>query len=168
MTIEHFWHLIEQSCAADERGENQIACLDNLVKNLSPREMISFEGHCWDLMSIAFRRELWAVATIIEPGCNQASFDSMRAWLILRGRNVFDKIVSDPEKIVDCIPPKTIPWFHSGESLLRIVPANYRTLVGDEMPTVPRKVPYILKGNRWTEPDLPALYPSLWRFYRGG
>lgn len=163
MTLDQFWQLIEESRAA---GPDQVYALEKEVLNLPPREMISFEGHCWDLLSLSFRRELWAAAAVIEPDCSQGSFDAMRAWLILEGREFFEQAVARPEVIAGRVPNPSSHWRKHGERLLEVVPRNYRKLTGEEMPTVPRKVPYVIKGQRWVESDLPDMYPSLWRKYR--
>jgi hypothetical protein len=166
MTLEHFWQLIEQSRTAAATGEDQIAALARTVLVLPPYEMISFEGHCWDLLSVSFRRELWAVSAIIEPGCSQGSFDALRAWVILGGKEFFDRVVAHPEQLAERLPVHARPWLVVGEELLDLVPHNYPKLTGEEMPTVPRKVPYVIKGSRWSEADLPEMFPELWRKYR--
>lgn len=166
MTLEQFWQMIEQSRSASAAGKDQISALTEAVIAMPPREMISFEGHCWDLLSMSFRREFWAVAAIIEPGCSQGSFDALRAWLILSGKEFFDRVLAHPELIAECISVNTRPWLITGEKLLDIVPMNYPKVTGEEMPTVPRKVPYVIKGSRWSEADLPDMYPELWRKYR--
>src|SRR5688572_27814987 len=107
MTLEQFWQMIEQSRAASAAGEDQIAALTEAVIALPPREMSSFEGHCWDLLSMSFRRELWAVAAIIEPGCSQGSFDALRAWLILWGKEFFERVTAHPELIAERVPANT-------------------------------------------------------------
>lgn len=166
MTVDQFWQMIEQSRAAAERGEDPIAYLDKAIGALPPREMVSFEGNCWDLLSLSFRRELWAAAAIIEPACSQGAFDALRAWLILQGKEVFDRVVANPVRLADCPPLRSTPWQTTGSRLLDLVPRNYQKATGEEMPTVPRKIPYVIKGPRWTEHELPEMYPELWRKYR--
>src|SRR5262249_47877901 len=124
-------------------------------------------GHCWDLLSLSLRRELWAVATIIEPGCTPVSFDNLRAWMILEGRDYFDQVNAKPERLAERALRGKSPWAPEGEQLLRVVPRVYRNLTGEDLPTLPRTVPYVLKGQRWTEFDLPEMYPELWKKYRG-
>jgi Protein of unknown function (DUF4240) len=166
MTLDQFWQLIEQSRATGGTVEEQVAALEGVVHALPPREMVSFEGHCWDLLSHSFRRELWAVAAVIEPGCSQGSFDAMRAWMILGGREFFERAVAHPSQIADRVPAQARPWHVAGEKLLQMVPQHYQSVTGEEMPTIPRKVPYVIKGTRWTEADLPDMFPELWRKYR--
>ena len=166
MTLDHFWLLIEASRAAGRTDIDQINALEQAVLSLPPREMVAFEGHCWDLLSLSFQRELWAAAAVIEPGCSQGSFDALRAWMILEGRDFFERALTHPEVIADRIPSRTMPWLRPGERLLDVVPRNYHNVTGEEMPTVPRKVPYVIKGRRWVEAELPEMYPKLWRKYR--
>lgn len=166
MTLEQFWQLIEQSrSAAAAKRDTQIAFLEKSLRAMPPQEMVQFEGHCWDLLSLAYRREIWAVATIIQPTCTHASFDAVRAWLILQGQEFFDLVTNDPPRLADRSRRGHVPWMPEGEFLLRLVPRVYRSITGEDLPTLPRKVPYVLKGQRWTEYDLPELYPDLWKKY---
>jgi hypothetical protein len=163
MTIDQFWRLIEQCRMA---GERRLAVLEEMLRKLSPREMVSFEGHSWDLLSISYRREIWAVAAIIDPLCSQAAFDAVRGWMILEGKEFFTEVISRPEKLAERVTPGQVPWRVEGEQLLALVSRVYQNMTGDELPTLPRTVPYVLKGQRWNEQDLPDLYPEQWRKYR--
>jgi hypothetical protein len=166
MTIEQFWQIIEECRAAADRGASRIEALQKLVSRLSPREMVSFEGHLWDLLSISYRREIWAVATIIDPAFNQGDFEAIRAWMILEGREFFDAVALDAQRLADRVPPGKVFWLSDGDRLLNMVQHLYRAVARDELPTLPRTVPYALKGQRWSDDDLPSLYPELWQKYR--
>lgn len=165
MTIDQFWRLIEQSRTAG--ADKQIDALEQALRKLPPREMVSFEGLCWDLLSLSYKREIWAVATIIDPYCTQAAFDAVRAWTVLEGREFFEQVTARPDKLAERVPKGQAPWAAVGEKLLSLVPRLYREATGDELPTLPRTVPYVLKGHRWAEGDLPELYPDVWKKYRG-
>jgi hypothetical protein len=165
MTIEQFWQLIDQSRVVD-KGETHVGNLEKAIRALEHRDIVSFEGHCWDLLSMSFKREIWAVATIIQPSCSHGSFDSVRAWMILKGREFFEQVCTNPERLAASIPRGRVSWLPDGEMLIRLVPRVYRNLTGEDLPTLPRKVPYVLKGQRWTEFDLPDMFPALWQKYR--
>jgi hypothetical protein len=164
MTTEKFWQLIEQSRAAGD----QLAALEAAVAALPPREMVAFEGLCWDMLSLSYHRSVWAVAAIIQPGCGDGAFEAVRAWMVLQGQEFFEQATAHPEKIAERVPADVflLPWEKDGEELLRLVPRLYLQATGEDLPTLPRKVPYVLKGQRWTEYDLPELYPAVWRKYR--
>lgn len=166
MTNEQFWQLIEESRAAAAKGESQVGFLEKAVGALPAKEIVTFEGHCWDALSLCFRREIWAVAAIMQPSCNQGTFDAVRAWMILQGKEFFDGVVATPQRLADGAPRGRVPWLPDGEMLMRLIPRLYRRVTSDEMPTVPRKVPHVLKGTRWTDHDLPEMYPELWKKYR--
>jgi len=165
MTIDNFWQLIEQS-RTGLKGDPPISILERAIRTMPHREIVSFEGHCWDLLSLSYKREIQAVATIVQPTCTQMSFDGVRAWLILQGKVFFDAVCAAPERMSERCPRGRVPWIPDGEMLLRLVPRVYLNLTGEDLPTLPRKVPYVLKGQRWTEYDLPDMYPELWRRYR--
>lgn len=166
MTMEHFWQLIEQSRAARLKGETQIGSLEKALCALPPNQIVEFEGNCWDLLSLSYKREIWAVATIIQPSCTHGSFDAARAWVVLEGKDFFDEVMAKAENLARRAPRGQVPWVPDGEMLLRLVPRIYLKITGEDLPTLPRKIPYVLKGERWTEFDLPELYPALWKRYR--
>jgi hypothetical protein len=166
MTTEQFWQLIEQSRGATSSGDIRIAFLDKAIRALKPAEMVAFEGHLWDMLSLSYRREIMAVATIIQPTCTHASFDAVRAWMVLEGKEFFDRVTEEPRNLVERAPRGRVPWIPDGELLLRLVARVYRAATGDDLPTLPRTVPYVLKGQRWTEHDLPDMFPDLWKKYR--
>jgi hypothetical protein len=166
MTTEQFWEMIEQSRAAGLKGASQIEALEKVLCAMPPNEIVSFEGNCWDLLSLSYNREIWAVATIIQPNCTHGSFDAARAWIVLEGKEFFDQVMAKPERLSERVPPGLVPWIPDGEMLLRLVPRLYMKITGEDLPTLPRKVPYVLKGQRWTEFDLPEMYPELWKRYR--
>jgi hypothetical protein len=166
MTIEAFWQLVEQSRATAVKGESRVGMLDRALTASQPREIVAFEGHCWDLLSVSFNREIWAAATIIQPSCTANSFEAARAWTILEGKEFFEQVCEAPERLADRAPRGQVPWLPEGEMLLRLAPRVYRKVTGEDLPTLPRTVPYVLKGQRWTEYDLPEMFPDLWRKYR--
>ena len=59
------------------------------------------------LMADSYRTPLWAAAYVINGGCSDDGFDYFRGWLIVQGRQVFERAVADPDALADLavIPP---------------------------------------------------------------
>jgi hypothetical protein len=166
MTTERFWQLIELSRMAAACGQSQLDRLETALLNLPRMELVEFEATLWDLLSLSYRREIWAVATIIQPKCSHGSFDAARAWMVLEGEKFFEQVMTNSETLAKHAPRGSIPWVPDGGRFLKLARRIYQRMTGEDLPTLPRKIPHVLKGERWTNSDLPELYPALWKKYR--
>lgn len=50
-------------------------------------------------MAISHRNQLWAAGYLINDGCSDDGFEYFRAWLIAQGREVFERVVADPDAL---------------------------------------------------------------------
>lgn len=48
----------------------------------------------------SYTSNLWAAAYIVMGGCSDDSFDYFRAWLLYLGKETYETIIKDPEKII--------------------------------------------------------------------
>jgi hypothetical protein len=63
-----------------------------------PREQIAGAAQpFWDLMADSYRGDLWAATYMINGGASDDGFDYFRGWLIAQGRQVFERVVADPD-----------------------------------------------------------------------
>jgi hypothetical protein len=51
------------------------------------------------LLAESYRAPLWAAAYMINGGCSNDGFDDFRGWLIVQGREVSERIVTDPDAL---------------------------------------------------------------------
>ena len=170
MTIEQFWQLIKQKpkCRrqvgparftawrrhSDNCGAHVRSCNSKRIAGICCRSPTGVKSG---------RSRPSSSPVAIMP---ETVFEAVRAWMILEGQEFYDRVTADPTRLSERAPRGRIRWLPDGELLLRMVPQVYRNLTGEELPTLPRKVAYVLKGNRWTDYDLPELYPDLWKKYR--
>lgn len=104
MDAEQFWKLIEEarSQVADPGDGDTVAlrCADLLAAR--PREeIVAAQQVLCDLLADSYRNPLWAAAYILNGGCSDDGFDYFRGWLVVQGREVFERAVRDPDSLAD-------------------------------------------------------------------
>lgn len=104
MDIDTFWSLIETT-KAESSGDIAIQrdLLIERLKELSEEEIVAFEDIYAQMETQAYRGELWDVAYIVHCGCTEEGFTDFRAWLIAQGRDVYQKVIEDPQNLADVI-----------------------------------------------------------------
>ena len=99
MSEDQFWEIIEQTKADDPQDQ-----LDNLVGLLSTMtvdDIFGFDYRLDKFLELSYRSDLWAAAYILCGGCSDDSFDYFRAWLVSKGRTVFETAVENPDSLID-------------------------------------------------------------------
>jgi hypothetical protein len=142
VTTDEFWNLVDRARGqatdgdADMIGENLVGVLSTL-----PDADILGAGRILDgLMSQAMLVDLWAAAYAIGGGCSDDGFEDFRGWLVSRGREVFERVVADPDALAD------LPEVHvainrgdhlSGESTVFAAWRAWEQRTGEECPPEP-------------------------------
>src|SRR5512134_2826872 len=104
MDVETFWKLIDTTREASDGDNSKHAdLLVNALVPLSLEEIFAFEAIWDDLMDFAYDAALWDAAYIIGCGCGDSGFWDFRAWLIAQGKEVYEKVLTDPESLADLI-----------------------------------------------------------------
>lgn len=157
MNKEQFWELI---AAARDRAitpHEREAIAREATSLLAARpvdEIVAAEQVLWDLMVESYTNPLWAAAYTTNGGCSDDGFDYFRGWLIAQGREVFERVVADPDAlaklpVVQAAAAAGIDL--EGEDMLVIAWNAHITATGDQLP-----------------PDAPTIrYPQLdpaWNF----
>ena len=161
---ELFWSIIDQSRAqaeADnptgdlaELAEAQAEYATELLLRCKPTEIVGFQQYFNDRMAESYRRDVWAVAYIVNGGCSDDGFEYFRAWMIGQGREYYEAALRNPERAADRISPDDEA---ENEDLWGSAVEAYEKTDRD-MPEV-KYGPLELVGREWTEDDLPRLYP---------
>jgi hypothetical protein len=155
-----FWRLIEEARVERERDvDAQAVRLQALLAALPADEIIAFDDLFWEMMSRAYRNELWAAAYVINGGCSDDGFDYFRGWLIAQGEQVFHAAIRGPEETLLTVADE---GDIEGEAMLYSAFYAYLDKTGQEMPLRMRP-PRELAGEEWDEETVAALYPRLAR-----
>jgi hypothetical protein len=104
---------------------------------MAPREIVAAAQILWELMVDSYRNPLWAAAYLINGGCSDDGFDYFRGWLIVQGREVFERIVADPDALADLPAIRAqAPGMANieCEDTLYIASMAHRAATGQELP----------------------------------
>jgi hypothetical protein len=157
MDATDFWNLIDDARARVGAPEDAEAVVERASALLATRprdEILAAQQVFWDLMAASYRAPLWAAAYTINGGCSDDGFDYFRGWLIAQGREVFERVVADPDTLAEL--PLVREAAAAGidlecEEMLGVAWDAYAVTTGQSMP------------ERSFTIDYPALDPD-WNF----
>lgn len=132
MDISTFWKLINKTLR-DSVGDSfkQSELLAEALAQLPEADILIYDVILWELMQKAYIVDLWEAAYIIGCGCGDDGFMDFRAWLIGRGKDVFEKALIDPESLLDIVETG---WETQEENLLYVAPQAYEMKTGKDIP----------------------------------
>jgi len=161
---QEFWELIERSSGKAPATEGHATRLAKLLSHRSVAEVISFDQHFQECLNRSYRWDLWAVAYIILGGCSDDMFDYFRAWLIGQGREFFERVMADPSRAAERIPPGEEA---DAEELLYVANDAHLALTGEDLPAgeYRQQRPNEPLGEPWEEESLEQRYPALCEKY---
>jgi hypothetical protein len=99
LDLKRFWDVIGASIRPTRREQLE-ALLEQLAR-MRREEIIGFDLRLWDLIGKANRVDVWAAAYVVRGGCSDDGFCYFRAWLVSQGRRVFEKVLADPESLIE-------------------------------------------------------------------
>ena len=166
MTADQFWNIIETTRAEPSMDARAAALGAELLK-LSSEEVVGFEKCFGEMQDRAYTWNLWGAAYIIGGGCSDDAFMDFRSWLISRGREIFDRAVSDPDSLAELDLGSNAPEDAFFEEFAYVAAEVYEEKTGEDMPYVDRPTPADPAGEPWREDadDLARRFPRLWAKY---
>lgn len=130
MSEDQFWELIELSKADDP--QDQLDNLTKLLSDLTVDEIFGFDYQLDKHLEGSYNSELWAAAYIVCDGCSDDSFDYFRAWLISKGRDVYENALSSPDSLLEVFESMGENDFPENEEILYAALDAYEELTGKE------------------------------------
>lgn len=167
MTEAEFWEIIE--AAKDKVCDDtdvQLAALATRLRTLPPSEIISFDRLFREQYRRTNRWDLWAAAHIINEGCSDDWFDYFRAALVAQGSEVFHRVLSNPESLVDYVTfanddlDDHSQWSAGVEEVMYVASEAYEALTGEEFPYDDPHSDEI-SGEEWDEDEVDKVLPLL-------
>jgi hypothetical protein len=116
-----------------------------LLSACPPSEIVSAGEVLWGLMADSYRYPLWAAAYLVNGGCSDDGFEYFRGWLIMQGRDAYERVVADPDALVGLAAirakaPSRQPL--ECEDTLYIASRAYRAATGEELPRRAGRIKY--------------------------
>jgi hypothetical protein len=172
MTLDEFWEHVHKSKRKDPEAHAER--LTKRLAKLKPEEIIDFE-HWWNTLTReAYHWDLWGAAYLINGGCSDDGFTDFRTWLILRGRDVFQAAVANPDTLADlkveqdeadceCYPALNA-WFEATATAQD--DAGYRAWDAAYRAKYPKRAPLPDLGEGWDFDDDQEMKKRLPRLFK--
>ncbi|MEU9315015.1 DUF4240 domain-containing protein [Streptomyces sp. NPDC048295] len=155
MNKQQFWQLIEAArnqASNPDDGETVARTAASLLAARPVEEIVAAEQVLWDLMVDSYTNPLWAAAYIANGGCSDDGFDYFRGWLIAQGREVFERVVADPDALVE-LPVVQASAADGvdleGEDMLGIARNAHTSATGDQLPASSPTIRYLELDPAW-------------------
>jgi hypothetical protein len=176
MNEVQFWDIIDKlqhvryddaSESSDERRNFQIHELRRILSGLPASEIICFEEHFVNLMIRATTDQVVTAAAIVLEGISYDSFDYFASWLVLQGQEAFNKIIQDPDSLIDIIAIGGFPQFEEIRSIPRSV---YQSMTKKQLCATydAKKLDAARKdafSTSWSDSDLKERFPRICNVY---
>jgi hypothetical protein len=147
-----FWAIIEAGGRqARDDPERQLAAARERLVKLSPEEIREFHRDFNQKLADAYTWDLWGAGYLINGGCSDDGFHYFRAWLISRGRAVYEAAVANPDSLAGLTDPDRDDY--EFEDLWGVALRAYKDATGQDMPPVPFRWPAKPRGRRWDFDD---------------
>ncbi|MFF4371346.1 DUF4240 domain-containing protein [Streptomyces sp. NPDC001594] len=101
MNKPQFWALIEAARSRASDGEDVVRLATWQLATYPAEEIVAAEQVLWDLLAESYTNPLWAAAYVINGGCSDDGFDYFRGWLVTQGREVFERVLTDPDALAE-------------------------------------------------------------------
>jgi hypothetical protein len=109
VTLDEFWEHINKSRRVDPDAHAEQ--IEKRLAKLKPEEILDFI-HWWEtMMREAYNWNLWGAAYLINGGCSDDGFHYFCNWLVLQGRDVFQKALTNPDSLADVVDGDEVEWF---------------------------------------------------------
>lgn len=100
MDIDAFWLLLEESLLHSPSRSRRETFLVARLSAHSTDDIVQFQAHLDRTCADAYTWDLWGAAMRIFGGrCSDDGFEYFRLWLVGRGRDVFERAVSEPDSL---------------------------------------------------------------------
>ncbi|MDX2289352.1 MAG: DUF4240 domain-containing protein [Hyphomicrobiaceae bacterium] len=99
MSEERFWAIIDATVPLADDPERQKQALLAALKTLKADDIAAFEAAFREHVDRAFTWDLWGAAYVVHGGCSDDGFEYFRVWLLSKGREVFETVLNDPDRL---------------------------------------------------------------------
>lgn len=160
MTRDEFWALIEEARGSDDDGFEIAERLRESLEEKPLDVILGFLAEQARVMEESYSLALWGAAHLANGGADDDEFERFRAWLLTRGRETFERVLEDPDALVDFLPAGEKA---ECEQMLYVGALAHEAVAGD-FPEGPQfHTPNLGKGFDFDDAnEMQARYPRLW------
>lgn len=166
MTADEFWALVEEiNTTSGGDMDTKDKRLSSKLSDMPTEQALEFGRRFDEFLTSAYTWDLCVAASVIQGWCSDDGFMDFRSSLISMGREVFERVVSDPESLADLDFEIVESLRHEGFQYAALLTSLDET---DPLPGCAVCAPCTPSGEAWSEMELETRYPKLWKKYRGG
>lgn len=118
MEWKQFWKVIDAAARPD--GAEHFEALKAQLAALPVEDLTGFQTRFDELTTAANLIDLWGAATLINGGCSDDGFRDFRAWLVGRGRHVYEAALKDPDTLADVVDGEPVDGFGLDVAAVRV------------------------------------------------
>lgn len=101
MIRDEFWSLIETARRSRREGKELRDEIERLLWELPDEDLVDYAKVYSELIDEADQWRLWDAICLINGGCSDDGFSDFRDFLISKGRSHFERVLNDPETLLD-------------------------------------------------------------------
>lgn len=172
MPEDDFWDLVRKSIETEDASPDaQVARLEDRLATRSEKEIVGFELTLRELIRRSTHYNVLALLMTIEGMVTDDSLLYFQCRLVLYGRDVFYKVIDDPNKLAERLDNAT-----EAEDLLSVADNAFLRQSGEDTDKeLPRDVASAycdydlggpMLGKPWTERGFAKRYAALLKLYR--
>ena len=105
--VDEFWATVDRSLTdldADDpeaAAEAQTAALRDELGALDVEQLLVFQQHLNEQSARANDWSVWAAGYLAAGGMSDDAFDYFRLWLVMQGREAFERVLGDPDQLAE-------------------------------------------------------------------
>lgn len=155
MDTAQVWQLVaaaRHEAADPDDAEDVARQATALLATRSAEVIAAADRTLWSLMARSYTNPLWAAAYVVNGGCSDDGFDYFRGWLILQGREVFERAMADPDALADVPVVRAAAGSmdtFDGEAALAIASHAYTAATGRPLPNDAFTIDYPDLDRAW-------------------
>lgn len=166
-----FWKIIA-SVAKKKRSIKQWEeALDNKLAKMKLEALVAFQLRVNELLARSYHEDMLCAFAILEGSTEKKAFEGFRCWLIMHGKEVFNRAVQDPDTIVEILIHGVED--HYFPKLKDAAIAAFRKLSGnDEVAAFTQskgavEPELIINWKMHDDDSMKAICPGLWEHIHG-
>ena len=115
MDLAEFWDLIDRSGQASAHPYDRTDWLEAELRDRPLDDLLEFQARLEEQDSRAMTWLMWAAAAQIRNGCSDDGFEDFRMWLIGLGREAFERVVQEPDRLAELPEVQRLSGRDSGD-----------------------------------------------------
>jgi hypothetical protein len=159
MNQQQFWDIIQDSLRAGN-AEDQLDFLSDKLESFSKEDLLEFDYIFRQLHEECYNWDLWAAAYTIQGGCSDDGFIDFRSWLVVQGKDVFEKSLKNSDTLAE-LGREKLEESEEAEDFYYMAADAYEELTGKEIESDPafKEIAYkeAPDGKDWDEDNLDEL-----------